>query len=254
MRKLCGFQQLPPVRVDDDLMVEIINGPHQDSYPVAGWPVSKVRTALAGVFSIPPGAEALVDGHPVMGDAILQAGGTLEFIRASGSKGLGELLTPEQLKERWGITDDEYQRLLDKGMPIDSVTGRHPELAVDEWWREQVRQGRLGVIASSPSIPTQTNNKQWFHSANEQPPPNYPAGPIVGTKEFLTRCLHHDGRNVPSRFESKAREGVIWVRKPTPLLSENELESLPGIKTARRPLCVVAVRNHRFYRMPESGS
>ncbi len=213
MRSLCNFQQSPLAQADADLMVEIIHGPHQDSYPVAGWAVSKVRMALADVFNVPPGAEALVDGHPVMGDAILQAGGTLEFIRPSGSKALGELLAPRQLKERWGITDDEYRQLLGEGLPIDPVTGRHPELAVDEWWREQLRQGRLGGIASSPSIPTESKTKQWFHTASEEPPTNYPAGPLVGTKKSLICGIHHDGRNVPSRLEAQGRQGVIWVRK-----------------------------------------
>jgi len=53
------------------------------------------------------------------GDAILRPAKTLEFIRASGSKGLGDLLTAQQLKERWGITDDEYANCSTWGLPID---------------------------------------------------------------------------------------------------------------------------------------
>src|ERR1700690_3121171 len=139
MQNHCRFRRrLSPCHTAvDELGVEIVHGPHQASYPLAGQTISDVRTALADVFNIDPGAEALVDGCPASDEALLLPGQTLEFSHPSGWKGLGDLVTPEQLKAKWGITDDEYRRLLDLGLPIDPVTGRHPEEAVDEWWREQ---------------------------------------------------------------------------------------------------------------------
>ena len=56
------------------------------------------------------------------------------------TSGVGDLLTPEQLMQRWQITGEQYQQLLKDGLPtirfLDG-TVRHPEVAVDEWFRFQ---------------------------------------------------------------------------------------------------------------------
>ena len=67
--------------------VEIIHGPHQDRYDVAGKTVGYVRQALGDVFNIPRDAECLIDGRPVQDTHIVTENSTVEFIKASGTKG-----------------------------------------------------------------------------------------------------------------------------------------------------------------------
>jgi excisionase family DNA binding protein len=64
------------------------------------------------------------------------------------ASGVGDLLTPEQLIQRWHITAEQYHQLLQAGLPtIRFADGavRHPEVAVDEWLRRlaEPRNDRL---------------------------------------------------------------------------------------------------------------
>jgi hypothetical protein len=67
--------------------VEIIHGAYQDSYEVAGKTVGYIRENLGDVYSIPPDAECLIDGNVVSDEFVLKANSTVEFIKASGTKG-----------------------------------------------------------------------------------------------------------------------------------------------------------------------
>jgi len=62
----------------------------------------------------------------------------LADVKRRGRKGVGDLLTPEQLMQRWQIDNDKYRHLLKAGLPtlrFEDDTVRHPEVAVDEWLR-----------------------------------------------------------------------------------------------------------------------
>ncbi len=120
-------------------LVRVVHGPNEGCYPVHNKRVCDVRRALLQVFNIPRSAMAFVGGKPVSEGYRLEGGQVLEFIRAMGIKGLGELLTPEELQEQWRIDGQEYEELLVLGLPIVRFgTGavRHPETAVDEFMRQ----------------------------------------------------------------------------------------------------------------------
>jgi len=103
---------------------------------LVGKPVVLVRRCLASVFSIPDKAEAWVGGSVVRSDYRLRADDSVEFLVRRGRKTLGDLLTAEQLMQRWQIDNDKYRQLLKAGLPtirFEDGSVRHPEVAVDEW-------------------------------------------------------------------------------------------------------------------------
>jgi hypothetical protein len=119
----------------------ITHGPN-DAYfeDIVGKSVASIRRSLATVFSIPTEADAFVGGSVVGPEYRLRAGDSVEFLVRRGLKSLGDLLTPEQLIERWHITEQQYQQLLKDGLPtirFEDGTARHPEVAVDEWLRRR---------------------------------------------------------------------------------------------------------------------
>ena len=72
-----------------------IHGPGEIKIP-GGMTVGRVRDAFAQVLNIPPDAEALVNGHPVQQQYVVQDEDTLFFVRASGRKGVGEYVWTEE--------------------------------------------------------------------------------------------------------------------------------------------------------------
>jgi hypothetical protein len=118
--------------------VQVTHGANDGVFCVAGKTVASVRRGLATVFSISTEAEAFVGGSVVAAGYTLRAGDWLEFLRRRGRKQVGDLLTPEQLIQRWHITEEQYQQLLKAGLPtirFEDGSVRHPEVAVDEWMR-----------------------------------------------------------------------------------------------------------------------
>ncbi len=116
----------------------IVHGANKGSFRVVGQTVRSVRRALREVFNIPDDASALINGGSVGDDRILADGEHLEFTREYGTKGLGALLTPEQLRELWAISKEGYEELLTNGLPtltFSKGSVRHPEAAVDEFLR-----------------------------------------------------------------------------------------------------------------------
>lgn len=81
----------------------------------------------------------------------LRPGDVLEFIRPVGSKGLGNLLTADDLMNQWGIEVQQYEELLVAGLPVirfGNGDARHPEIAVDEFFRQMAST----AIKPSPEI------------------------------------------------------------------------------------------------------
>jgi len=119
----------------------ITHGPCDSYFPnLVGKPVASVRRSLATVFSISTEAEAYVAGSVVAPDYRLRAGDSLLFTKRRGLKAIGDLLTPEQLIQRWQIDNDKYCQLLKAGLPtirFEDGNVRHPEVAVDEWLRRR---------------------------------------------------------------------------------------------------------------------
>ena len=69
-------------------MVKIMCG--INSYPtekVIGMSVSEVQKRFRDSLNIPQGARALINGRQVTGDAIVEDGVELEFVKETGEKG-----------------------------------------------------------------------------------------------------------------------------------------------------------------------
>ena len=101
-------------------MVEVVHAGNAGCFSVAGKTDRAVRAGLAGLFSISESHTALVNELPVDEDYVLLEGDVLEFF-GEGRKGLGVCLTPSELMEKWDISDDEYQHLLEEGLPAERL-------------------------------------------------------------------------------------------------------------------------------------
>lgn len=123
-----------------NLICTVTSGPYEGSFQIAGKTIALVRSLLEPIFNIPTDALSVVNGTPVTDeDSVLSPGARLDFLNDDGFKGLGELLTPEVIQNRWNITEDQYRELCEMGLPTISLGGgpRHPEVAVDEWFRSR---------------------------------------------------------------------------------------------------------------------
>jgi hypothetical protein len=81
----------------------------------------------------------------------LRPGDVLEFISPVGSKGLGNLLTADDIKSQWNINAQQYEELLLAGLPVIRFGAgdvRHSEVAVDEFFRQMA----FTAIKSVPEI------------------------------------------------------------------------------------------------------
>lgn len=68
--------------------VTVSHGPYAEQLPVAGESVGRVRTMYADRFDLDPLSQAIIDGHEVDDDTIIEAGQLLVFIKRSGEKGV----------------------------------------------------------------------------------------------------------------------------------------------------------------------
>lgn len=87
----------------------------------------------------------------------LRPGDVLEFISPIGLKGLGKLLTAEDIKSQWDIDPQQYEELLLSGLPVirfGNGDTRHPEIAVDEFFREMASTAtkRVSEIVGTPYV------------------------------------------------------------------------------------------------------
>jgi len=139
----------------------VISGLGEIAIEVTGKTVRFVRDALRSILNIPDASRAFVNGEAVDDGYILGCEESITFMKASGEKGLGELLTPNELMARWQIDESHYRELVSNGLPshwFHDGTVRHPEVAVDDWLRryfepsdlltedEAIRRLRLDTI------------------------------------------------------------------------------------------------------------
>ena len=73
----------------------------------------------------------------------------------------------------------------------------------------------LGVSPHEPASSAEgspSHRERWYHHFTEDPPQEFPYGPLPGQKQQLAHALF--GREVdPRRIRAAANEGLIWVRK-----------------------------------------
>ena len=191
--------------------VYVIHGAYDGSFDLAGTSVADAQRALLDAFHIRSLAIALVNGKEVEPTFTLSAGDRLEFVYRSETKGFGDLLTPEELIERWRISQEQYRELQNLGLPriaFDKGVVRHSEIAVDEWWRSlttnclPVKRGQQQMGALS-----------WQNSAVTEPPTSHQFGPLVGSQGQLSSWIHPHENPDPRYLKGRAVTGVVWVRK-----------------------------------------
>ncbi len=186
--------------------VKVICGPSYDVFDLAGIPVRGAQRALVDAFNVPADAPALVNGHRVDPDHRLRVGDILEFLPGQGWKGLGALFTPEDLIARWQITAEEYNGLLDLGLPLIRLRSgavRHPEIAVDEWWKQLPAARQQDADDRLPD---------WCHGAGAEPPPTFAFGPLEGTQKELASWTHPHRNDDARSLQARAQRGAVWVK------------------------------------------
>lgn len=68
--------------------VTVSHGPYAEQLPVAGESVGRIRTMYADRFDLDPLSQAIIDGHEVDDNTIIEAGQLLVFIKRAGEKGV----------------------------------------------------------------------------------------------------------------------------------------------------------------------
>jgi hypothetical protein len=211
-------------------IVKVIHGTNDGLFDVAGHTVGVVRFSLEGVFNMPPNVAAFINGEPVESSYVLFPNDTLEFMTQQGQKGLGDLLSPEDMMARWRLTIEQYQELRDRGLPAITFadgTVRHPEVLVDEWWK--VFDGH-----SQPIVSLSVNTRGWLNPSGSEPPPSHQFGPLEGTQKQLASWVHPHGSDDPRHLQTRAEAGGIWVRKIHARLYEVWFRSQQAFEAAQR--------------------
>lgn len=128
------------------MSVRVIHGANDVCYEVSGETVGRMRRALRDTHNIPDDARATVGESPVSDEHILVDGDHLHFARIQGKKGLGRLLAPDELQKEWQISREDYEHLLILSLPMVRLSAnqvRHPESAVDEFYRQLGNPSRM---------------------------------------------------------------------------------------------------------------
>jgi hypothetical protein len=130
---------------------QVRHGVYEGVFPVAGKTVRSMRRIIQPAINVDPNSQAVINGVEAGDDYIIPPGATVSFIKGPGRKALGDLLTPAQVRRQWKITESQYQGLCKLGLPTVELAGepRHPEVAVDEWFRS--RSGRSPVAVPAPT-------------------------------------------------------------------------------------------------------
>jgi hypothetical protein len=127
------------------MAIQVIHGANEGFFELQNRTVGGVRKALRDTFNIPEEADSHLTGEIVTDIRVVGDADLIEFSKPFGAKGLGALLTPEELQDKWQINGDEYEELLILGLPVvrfQSGSVRHSELAVDEFMCQRAIQKR----------------------------------------------------------------------------------------------------------------
>jgi hypothetical protein len=152
---------------------------------------------------VDPEAQAVVNGDAVDDDFVVPSAATISFIKPPGQKGLGDLLTPAQVKRRWKLTESQYQELFKMGLPAIELDGepRHPEVAVDEWFRS--RFGRIVGAAPAPaSMPLRPRERTVVQALAA-------AGKELKATAIARRANLPDNSNFRTMLANLVRRGVL---------------------------------------------
>jgi len=68
--------------------VTVSHGPYCEQLPLSGMSIARIRARFRDRFDIDPVSQAVLDGHDVGDDVVVQSGQKLMFARRAGEKGL----------------------------------------------------------------------------------------------------------------------------------------------------------------------
>jgi hypothetical protein len=120
------------------MSIQVIHGPNQGEYSVAGHSVLEVTKALRDVFNIPDNASAIVNGKVVSKSFILSDGDNLVFHREKGRKGgIQDFWSERELVHFFGA--DEFQSMKEAGMELASapVLSSKDVVEWNKWLQDQ---------------------------------------------------------------------------------------------------------------------
>jgi hypothetical protein len=181
----------------------VYGGVYEGVFPVAGSSVRSMRQVIRQAMNVDPDWRAVVNGVEAGEDHIIPPGATVSFIRGPGHKALGDLLTPVQIRRRWKITEPQYQELCRLGLPTVQLAGepRHPEEAVDEWFR--TRFGRSASAAQAPaSTPLRPRERKIVQALAE-------AGKELKARAIANRADLPDNSNFRTILSNLVSRGVL---------------------------------------------
>jgi hypothetical protein len=67
--------------------VTVSSGPYVEQLPVGNLPVGEIRRRFRDRFDLDPHSQAVLDGHEVGDEVVVQPGQALMFVRRAGEKG-----------------------------------------------------------------------------------------------------------------------------------------------------------------------
>jgi hypothetical protein len=135
-----------------EALCQVWKGVYERLFPVAGMTVRCMRRLVGNSINPGPDDQAVINGVEVDDDYVIPPSSVISFIKPAGRKGVGNLLTPAQIMRRWRISETQYRELCTRGLPTITLDGepRHPEEAVDEWFRRLF--GRSAEDAPAPAL------------------------------------------------------------------------------------------------------
>lgn len=101
------------------MAIRIIHGSNLQSCDgIEGTTIAEIKTRLRDVLNLSPEVNAYCDGDLASLHYLVEDGDVIEFVRLKGNKGLGRLLTPEELVSELKISNEDYTYFLNLGLPI----------------------------------------------------------------------------------------------------------------------------------------
>jgi hypothetical protein len=183
-----------------EALCHVCKGVYERLLPLAGITVRCMRRLVEQSMNLDPNCGVVINGVEVDDDYVISSGSEITFIKPAGCKGLGDLLTPAQIKRRWKISETQYRELCTLGLPTIRLAGepRHPEEAVDEWFRRLF--GRSAEDAPAP--PLRPRERRIVEALAE-------AGEELKAATIATRANLPDNSNLRTMLANLVRQGIL---------------------------------------------
>jgi hypothetical protein len=195
-------------------------------HDLVGKTVGEARQLLKAVMGLPDNVKAKVNEQSVEPIYRLAEGDVLSFYLESGQKGVGDVWTPQEFMEKFNLTTDGWEALIEEGLPIQSMPNDEIciiEDEVDPWFYKRRKQKEY-LKSLGGKKPRWFKRGQWYCLPRELPPPQFKFGPIDGTLQEIAAMLfphlvdeekdeRHRCERAVRRLEKRASYEQIWVRR-----------------------------------------